>query len=121
MTMQNRPAPVGYAILQALTLLFALPVTAAQAGGFATFESGQVRPVAMTPDGQRLLVTNTPDNRLEVFLVTDDGLVHEDSVPVGLEPVARPLPRAGIPGGGRSPASHDAAGARHRVVRDCTR
>jgi DNA-binding beta-propeller fold protein YncE len=34
-------------------------------------------------------VANTPDNRLEVFRLTDDGhLVHQTSVPVGLEPVA---------------------------------
>jgi DNA-binding beta-propeller fold protein YncE len=53
------------------------------------FESGQVRPLALAPSGALLFAANTPDNRLEVFRVTDDGhLVHRTSVPVGLEPVA---------------------------------
>jgi DNA-binding beta-propeller fold protein YncE len=55
---------------------------------FTAFESGQVRPLALSPNGQRLFVVNTPDNRLEIFKVTADGLAHEESVPVGLEPVA---------------------------------
>lgn len=56
---------------------------------FTLFESGQVRPLALAPSGTFLFAANTPDNRLEVFRVTDDGhLVHRTSVPVGLEPVA---------------------------------
>jgi DNA-binding beta-propeller fold protein YncE len=58
------------------------------APAFTLFESGQVRPLALAPSGKLLFVANTPDNRLEVFRVTDDGLVHQTSVPVGLEPVA---------------------------------
>lgn len=54
----------------------------------AVFESGHVRPVALTPDGRRLLVVNTPDGRLEVLSVTDAGLEKETSIRVGLEPVA---------------------------------
>jgi hypothetical protein len=34
---------------------------------FTLFESGQVRPLAMSPDKQSLFAVNTPDNRLEVF------------------------------------------------------
>src|SRR6185295_7525509 len=30
-------------------------------GAFALFESGQVRPLAMSPDGKQLLAVNTPD------------------------------------------------------------
>jgi YVTN family beta-propeller protein len=56
--------------------------------GFTTFESGQVRPLALSPDGTRLFAVNTPDACLEVFAVGGGGLVHLDSVPVGLEPVA---------------------------------
>ena len=56
------------------------------APAFTLFESGQVRPLA--PDGPWLFAVNTPDNRLEVFHITDHGLVHRASVPVGLEPVA---------------------------------
>ncbi|MCA9716475.1 MAG: YncE family protein [Myxococcales bacterium] len=55
---------------------------------FVAFESGQVRPLALSPDGSRLFVVNTPDNRLETFEVTQDGLEHLWSTPVGLEPVA---------------------------------
>ena len=55
---------------------------------FVTFESGPVRPMAMTPDGSRLLVVNTPDARLELFEVNALGIVHSGSVPVGMEPVA---------------------------------
>jgi len=55
---------------------------------FTTFESGQVRPLAMSPDRQLLFAVNTPDNRLEVFRITDSRLVRTASIPVGLEPVA---------------------------------
>ena len=55
---------------------------------FTAFESGQVRPLALSPDGERLFVVNTPDNRLEIYRITEYGLEHERSVPVGLEPVA---------------------------------
>ncbi len=56
---------------------------------FIEFESGPVRPVALTPSGQYLLVTNTPDNRLEVFdVLGNGGLSHTFSIPVGMEPVA---------------------------------
>ncbi|MBT8444451.1 MAG: hypothetical protein KJO13_06875, partial [Gammaproteobacteria bacterium] len=55
---------------------------------FWHFESGQVRPLAMSPDGMRLFAVNTPDNHLEIFDVTPGGLTQVASVPVGLEPVA---------------------------------
>ncbi len=61
---------------------------AAPAAAFVTFESGPVRPLALSPDGTRLFAANTPDGRLEVFGVGENGLTHLDSVPVGLEPVA---------------------------------
>ncbi|MEM7587839.1 MAG: beta-propeller fold lactonase family protein [Acidobacteriota bacterium] len=57
------------------------------------FESGQVRPLALSPNGQHLYAVNTPDNRLEVFKVRNGSggagpLKHIASVQVGLEPVA---------------------------------
>ena len=55
---------------------------------FVLFESGQVRPLALSPDGRTLFAVNTPDNRLEVFHVSDKGLNHLGSVSVGLEPVS---------------------------------
>jgi len=54
---------------------------------FVAFESGQVRPLALSADGQRLFAVNTPDNRLEIFS-TSGGLQPLASVLVGLEPVA---------------------------------
>jgi YVTN family beta-propeller protein len=67
-------------------LLLAMPRLAG--AGFVTFESGQVRPLALSSDGSRLYAVNTPDGRLEVFAVDAGGLTHLQSVPVGLEPVA---------------------------------
>src|SRR5712692_2388204 len=70
-----------------LLLLTAL-LSAPAAASFTTFESGQVRPLALSPDGTRLFAVNTPDDRLEIFDVSAGGLTHTGSVPVGLEPVA---------------------------------
>jgi DNA-binding beta-propeller fold protein YncE len=76
--------------LQTATLAIAvsLLVCAPRAGAFTAFESGSVRPLAMSPDGNRLFACNTPDNTLEIFDITVAGLAHVASVAVGLEPVA---------------------------------
>jgi DNA-binding beta-propeller fold protein YncE len=75
--------------LLTVTLLLGSTISEANAESpFVAFESGQVRPIALSPNGQRLFVVNTPDNRLEIFNVEADGLEHWASVPVGLEPVA---------------------------------
>jgi len=53
------------------------------------FESGQVHPARLTPDGTKLLVANTADSRLSVFSLaspTSPALIAE--IPVGLEPVS---------------------------------
>ncbi|WP_437643870.1 beta-propeller fold lactonase family protein [Sorangium sp. So ce362] len=55
---------------------------------FTLFESGQVRPLALSPDRSRLFAVNTPDNRLEIFDIGPHGLTHRASVSVGLEPVS---------------------------------
>src|SRR5947208_4686268 len=80
------PGPLGRGLpaLLALLLAAAPPLGAS----FVTFESGQVRPLALSPDGTRLFAVNTPDDRLEIFSVDTGGLTHTSSVPVGLEPVA---------------------------------
>ena len=69
-----------------LLLLGASPASAQDR--YLNFETVPTRPLALSPDGSRLFVTNTPDNRVEVFSATGSGLVHLASVPVGLEPVA---------------------------------
>ncbi|MDY7228310.1 YncE family protein [Hyalangium rubrum] len=81
----------GFARAVFAALLFALLSTdseASAAPSFTVFESGQVRPLALSPNGKFLFAVNTPDNRLEIFHVESSGLVHRASVPVGLEPVA---------------------------------
>ncbi|HEV7504050.1 MAG TPA: hypothetical protein VGS07_03995 [Thermoanaerobaculia bacterium] len=57
-------------------------------GRFTVFESGQVRPLALSPSGKFLFAANTPDDRLEVFRIKNNGLELLVSIPVGLEPVA---------------------------------
>ena len=74
----------------ALTLVFIFTLAARVcAASFTLFESGPVRPLAMSPDGTRLFAVNIPDARLEIFDVDAMGdLTHAGAVPVGLEPVA---------------------------------
>src|SRR5690606_12146310 len=60
----------------------------AAAPAYTLFESGQVRPMALSPDKSTLFAVNTPDNRLEVYDVAPWGLWHRVSIPVGLAPVA---------------------------------
>jgi YVTN family beta-propeller protein len=70
------------------TSAFSINNQTAQEKAFTAFETGQVRPLALSRDGNILYATNTPDNRLEIFLVKGRGLAHIASVPVGLEPLA---------------------------------
>jgi DNA-binding beta-propeller fold protein YncE len=55
---------------------------------YTLFETLQVRPLALSPDGKTLFAANTPDNRLEIFRVSGGTLSPLGSVSVGLEPVA---------------------------------
>src|SRR5206468_6615631 len=82
--MERRVIRLGRSFLLLAVALSAAPAAAS----FVTFESGQVRPLALSPDGSQLFAANTPDDRLEIFSVGSDGLTHTGSVPVGLEPVA---------------------------------
>src|SRR5437870_7336564 len=69
--------------------LVLVAASAVRAASFVEFESGQVRPLALSPDRSRLFAVNTPDDRLEIFAVDGAGnLTHTGSVAVGLEPVA---------------------------------
>ena len=71
----------------ALPLLWAGPALAQP--DYVLFESGPVRPVALSPDGQKLFVANVPEGHLEIFDVGAQGLLTPSgSVRVGLEPVA---------------------------------
>ena len=75
-------------LVSVLLGVLSLPQPARSLGSFVTFESGQVRPLALSPDGTQLFATNTPDNRLEIFTVDPNGITHSGSVPVGMEPIA---------------------------------
>src|SRR5262245_47839798 len=83
--LSGRAAGARRVRLGALVLLMWAPGAAT---AFTTFETGQVRPLALSPDGSQLFAINTPDNRLEIFAVSGAGLTHTGSVPVGLEPIA---------------------------------
>src|SRR5262249_44270750 len=84
-----------WVFVSTMLLTTADPISSTAAGSasstqpsFTTFESGQVRPIAMSPDRTKLFAVNTPDNTLEIFQITSEGLAFESRVPVGLEPVA---------------------------------
>jgi DNA-binding beta-propeller fold protein YncE len=68
-------------------MLFGHPC-AASPPDFIAFERGQVRPLAMSPDGSTLFAVNTPNGTLEAFKIATGKLEHTAQIPVGLEPVA---------------------------------
>ncbi len=74
--------------LAALILCAAGSASAQSNDNYTLFESGPVRPLALSPDHTLLFACNIPDARLEIFSVSAAGLAHVGSVPVGLEPVA---------------------------------
>jgi DNA-binding beta-propeller fold protein YncE len=65
-----------------------VPASASAQWDVRNFESGPVRPIAANADGSLIAVTNIPDQRVELFTVSDAGLAHFTSVRVGMEPVA---------------------------------
>lgn len=81
----------AYAVaLVTVSLIFGglLEGRAAAQPDYTLFESGPVRPLALSPDRSRLFVVNTPDGHLQIYDVIGTQLVAVGSVPVGLEPVA---------------------------------
>ncbi|RZI84259.1 MAG: hypothetical protein EOP38_09760 [Rubrivivax sp.] len=76
------------ALVLAASALAASFSTQAASPNFLAFESGQVRPLAQSPDGTKLFAVNTPNNTLDVFNITSTGLQLLARVPVGMEPVA---------------------------------
>ncbi|HMJ88327.1 MAG TPA: hypothetical protein VK530_00840 [Candidatus Acidoferrum sp.] len=58
------------------------------APSFVNWETPPIHPVALSPDGNRLAVCNLPDNRLELFAVTNGVPTPIGNVPVGLDPVS---------------------------------
>jgi len=88
---QSRVLKAVQALASTMKTLFLAALLATSAAGstsFTEFESGQVRPLAMSPDGSKLFAVNTPDNRLQIYGVRNKDLAALGSVVVGLEPVA---------------------------------
>jgi DNA-binding beta-propeller fold protein YncE len=75
-------------LLPFLALAAGCLAAAPAVAGFNNFESGHVRPLALSPDASQLYAVNTPDNRLSIFRVQGSGLELVHEVAVGLEPVA---------------------------------
>ncbi len=88
----RRPRAATPQVLRAFAMAMAALCLNATAIGaapsFLAFESGHVRPLAKSLDGTRLFAVNTPNNTLDVFKITSNGLELQARVPVGLEPVA---------------------------------
>ena len=87
-----RPRTRAFLLAELLAIASLLSASAALAQdqpSFLTFESGQVRPLALSPDGAQLFAVNTPDNQLEIFDLDANGeLARAGVVQVGVEPVA---------------------------------
>jgi len=84
------------------------PVVSAARAPFPNFESGPLAPLLLTPDGERLLVLNTPDHRLEIHRTFPVGEVAggggggTPAPPPGAGPAPGPGPQG--PGGARAGA-----------------
>src|SRR5947207_15030967 len=55
---------------------------------FRNFEGQQIHPLALTPDGTRLLAVNTPNATLSVVQLVSGSPVLTAEIPVGMEPVS---------------------------------
>ncbi len=78
---------VGRRVAPLIALLLLFPGGAPRAAS-ENFESPPVHPVALTPDGSRLLVAHTADHRLVVFALDQGPIpIRIASIQVGLEPV----------------------------------
>ncbi|MGE0789851.1 MAG: MYXO-CTERM sorting domain-containing protein [Sandaracinaceae bacterium] len=82
------PSRAARLVFAAIVLTLVPAVASAQPPSFINFESGPVRPLAMSADGTELYVVNVPDARLEIFDLTGSEPRLDASVGVGLEPVA---------------------------------
>jgi YVTN family beta-propeller protein len=78
----------AHSLIYGLFLTSTMSASIATASDFIEFETGPVRPMILSNDGNKLFTTNIPDGKLEVFNVNDAGLSLLSSVPVGLEPDA---------------------------------
>lgn len=82
------PRSIPALLLSLLAQFSAAQPTLPPAGEYPNFESGHVRPLAMSPDGARLFAVNTPNGTLDIFDITGDAPAFLNAIPVGMEPVA---------------------------------
>lgn len=93
-TRKRRISVIITAIMASLTFLLNLSgrsdVTnaAGMPARYQNFEAPQVHPLALTPDGSKLLALNSADNRLAVFQLESGRPVLTAEIPVGLQPVS---------------------------------
>jgi len=71
-----------------LALLAPAAARATEGQPYINFETIPTRALALSPDGTRLFVANTPDSRLEIFDVSTGRPLPMGFVSVGLDPVA---------------------------------
>lgn len=74
--------------LGALCAAFLAPASWASPPAFITFESGQVRPLALSADGSKLFAVNTPNGTLVIYNITERAITKQTEISVGMEPVA---------------------------------
>jgi DNA-binding beta-propeller fold protein YncE len=75
-------------VLSAMFLMLPGPLHAQfTTNNFYNWETAPVHPVALSPDGTRLVVCNLPNDRLDIFDVTSGVPVLAGNIPVGLDPV----------------------------------
>ena len=65
--------------------LFIISAAAFGQSDYKHFEARQLHPIALTPDGSKVLAVNSPDAKLSVFDATT--MTRTVEIPVGVEPV----------------------------------
>lgn len=68
--------------------LFSLLLASSASAAYQHFEARQVHPLAMTPDGTRLVAVDSSNARVTVFDLTSGTPVRLSQIPVGLEPAS---------------------------------
>src|SRR6204780_418877 len=75
-------AALGACLAREICITRAAAAPAPAGPPFVEFESGHVRPLAMSPDGTTLFAVNTPNGTLEAFDLTTGALTLKFRVPV---------------------------------------
>ena len=68
--------------------LFSLLFVSSASAAYQHFEARQVHPLAMTPDGTRLVAVDSSNARVTVFDLSSGTPVRLSQIPVGLEPAS---------------------------------